>query len=250
MILIEFIFVNEMHRGVIVGEVVRHRLDFVFDLSLVRTFLRNHENFTRVLLAGGKFRIRTAADSFESSIHRDRVLLCVLHTFNTANGIGMALRNALAPERVSLAIRENGIRIDTVQREKTRIPTHGNHRNLTGSLGSGIHGGKMLRNRRMRVKGINHIEELCIFRSLLRQVRCTTTAKNHHIDLILPGRSFINAQHRNACGLNFHRRRITTCEHSHKFHVRSVLHSAFHATTEITITDNADFCHIGILYWG
>ena len=70
----------------------------------------------------------------------------------------MALRNALAPERVVLAFRKDRLSIHAVQAEHTRVPTDGDHSNLVCALGSSVNSSEVLRNLGVRVEGVDHVE--------------------------------------------------------------------------------------------
>ncbi len=106
-VLVEFFFADEVDRGVVFIEVVRHRLDGVFDVCLIGTFFCNNVNKTSVLLTSREFRHGTATHGFESRFHRAGVLLGILHALDAANSIAVALRNTLAPERVVPPLPQN-----------------------------------------------------------------------------------------------------------------------------------------------
>ena len=246
-VLVEFFFADEVDGGVVFIEVVRHGLDGVFDVCLVCTFFGNHVHETGVLLASGEFRHRTATDSFESCFDRAGVLLSVLHALDAADSVAMTLGNALAPERVVLAFREDRLGIHAVQAKHTRIPTNGDHGNLVCALGSGVNSCEVLRNLGVRVEGVDHVEHRSVLRGKHRQVCSRATANDEHVHLVLPCFHFRNIENRNASSLDLDRRRITTSENSDEFHIRSLLHGAFHTATEVTVTENSNLCHKIIL---
>ena len=64
MILLKFFFGNKVNNCIIIRKLIWHGLNFLFNLCLICAFLSNHEAFSDVLFACGKFRIRPASYRF------------------------------------------------------------------------------------------------------------------------------------------------------------------------------------------
>ena len=166
---------------------------------------------------------------------------------DAADGVAVALANTLAPERVVLAFREDGLGVHAVQAEHTRIPTDGDHRDLAGSLGSSVNSGEVLRNLGVGVEGVDHVEHGGVLRGEHRQVGSGTATDDEQVHLAFPGFHFRDVQHRNARRLDLDRSGVTTSENSDEFHIRSLLHGAFHTATQVTVTENSNLCHNNVL---
>ena len=106
---------DEVHGGVIIGEIVGHGDDLALHLGGVRALLEHHVADAGVLLAGGQLGIATAAGRFDGGIHRNGVLTGVRNALDAADGVAVPLRNAAAPEGVIAPLRQHAARVKAVQ---------------------------------------------------------------------------------------------------------------------------------------
>ena len=155
----------------------------------------------------------------------------------------MALAYAFAPEGIILAFGKHCVGIDTVQGKHSRIPADGNDRDMAAFTCRRVHIGKMLRDPCMRVKAVNDIKELCVLRSLFRQVGCRTAAEEQDINLVRPCICLICRNNGHIFGLDRHRCRIASRKDRHQLHIRRVFDRAFDAATQIAIAHNTDSSH-------
>ena len=98
----------------------------------------------------------------------------------------------------------------------------------------------MLRDARMRIKAVNDIEILHVFRRLLRQIRRTAAAENHDVDLVLPGCNILDADNRYILRPDLDRCRIAARKDRHKLHILMLPHGALHAAAQIAISQNTN----------
>ena len=182
----KFFFRNEMNHGMIVGEIVRHRLNLFFHICRVSAIFQNDETFTDMFLSCGKLRIFPVPYGTHGAFHGAGILLGVLHAFNAADGIGMPLRNAFSPESVIFPVGKNHIPIKPRERKKSRIPADGNNGNLSIFFCRPIDSGKMGGHLSMGIKRIYHVEHFRIERCLLRQVSSASPAEEKYVNLIFP----------------------------------------------------------------
>ena len=92
-----------MDLGLIIGKVVGHGLDFPGDPIPVCPGLGHHIAVPPVLFSGGKLRFATLAHSLQGLFHGHGILPGIQNTGDPADGIGMALAHALAPEGIPVA---------------------------------------------------------------------------------------------------------------------------------------------------
>lgn len=78
-IAVELFLRNEGDRGVVVGEVVRHRDDGLFDGGRIGALLGHDEALAGVFLARGQLRVGTGAHGLQRLGHGHRVLAGVHH---------------------------------------------------------------------------------------------------------------------------------------------------------------------------
>ena len=86
-----------------------------------------------MLLACCEFRLGAGSYCLKSTLDRDRVLLAVLNAGNSSDGIGVALRNALAPECVIFAFGKDAAAVKTVDRKHAGIPAAGDKSSVIAS---------------------------------------------------------------------------------------------------------------------
>ena len=87
MVTLQLLLADEVHRRIIVREVVRHRHDRLLDRRCIRALLEHDIALTRMLLARRERRIRAAAHGIECRGNRHGVLLGIPHPRDTANRI-------------------------------------------------------------------------------------------------------------------------------------------------------------------
>ena len=193
-----------------------------------------------MLLTRGELGIRAGAHGIHGGFHGHSVLAGITHALHAADGIGMALRNATAPERVVLALRQDALGVEAIEREHAGIPAHGNDAHSTRRTGSGVHSGKMGGNLGVGVEAVHHVEHGGEGRSLLGEVSGTAAAKDHDIDLALPAFDIIERADRHAFGQDLHRSGIAAGKNSHKLLIGIGGNGEFNTTAEVAITNNAD----------
>lgn len=94
----------------------------------------------------------------------------------------MALADALAPEGVIRAVRQDGLGVQPVQGEESRIPAHRNDGHFSALFRGGIHRREMLGDLRMGVKAVDYMIALCKAGRLLWQIGGAAAAQNHHVN--------------------------------------------------------------------
>ena len=104
MISLQFFLSDEMYSSIIICKIVGHGLDLLFDLCLVCALFRYHKALSGMLLSGGQNRILTVSDSFQCGLYGNGILLGILDTGDTTDGIGMSLADTLTPEGIIAAV--------------------------------------------------------------------------------------------------------------------------------------------------
>src|SRR3546814_18298072 len=112
----------EIDRGVVIGEVIGHRLGGLFHRRRVGAFLQNHIAVPGMLLASGQAGQLAAAHAIYGVIHRYGVLHRSLHARYPAHGVGMPLAQALAPESICRTLWKNRLAEKPVTRKQAGIP--------------------------------------------------------------------------------------------------------------------------------
>ena len=235
---------DELHGGVVVGEVVGHGLDGRLNGSLVGALLGHHIAVAGVLFPGGQLGILALADPLQRFRHGNGVLPGVGHAGNPADGVGMALAHALAPEGVVLALGQNGRGIETVDGEQAGVPAQGDHGHVAALLGGGVHGGEVGRDVGMGVKAVDDVELLGQGRGHGGQVCGGAAAENQNVHLVLPAEDVVQRRHGDAGGADGQGSRVAAGEHHSQFHVRVLGDGALHAPGQIAIANNADSSHM------
>ena len=186
MIPVQFFLRDKMNSGIIIGKIIGHGNNIFPNTLQIRSLCCHHVTLPRMLLPGGKLGIFPRPHLLQSSLHRHSILPRVQHTFNTADGIGMTLADASAPESIVCALRQNTIAQQPLQAEHTRIPTGGDHRHVAAFHSACLTGSKMLGNIAVIIKRIHDIKMLGKLRRLHGQIFCAAAAQDHYIDLIFP----------------------------------------------------------------
>ena len=93
----------------------------------------------------------------------------------------------------------------------------------------------MLRYSGVGVKAVDHIEHLCKFRCLFRQISCASSAEDHNINPVLPLLCILDAAHRNSLCEDLHICGVPAGKYCRKLHIIILSDSAFHAPAEISI---------------
>src|SRR5690606_41625719 len=109
---------------VVVCKIVRHD-DNCFTHGIgIRALLQHDKALTFVLFTGAEFRLFAIAHTLYRSFDRQGVLHTTSHTSHTTDRIRVALAQALAPESVSLANRQNAFAVQAIQGEQAWVPAH------------------------------------------------------------------------------------------------------------------------------
>ena len=96
-----------MYGCVIIRKVIGHGLNLLFNPGQVRPFLGYYKTLPGMFLPGGQLGGSAALDSLHRLRYRNRILPCVFHPADPADGVGMALADAFAPEGIILAFRKD-----------------------------------------------------------------------------------------------------------------------------------------------
>ena len=118
----KFFFADEINNRVIIGEVIRHSFNRVLDFGGVGTFLKHNKAFAQMFLTRSEFGIFAATNSLKRTVNRHGVLFGIFDALNAADGVGVSLADAFAPESIIVAVGENCICIGADEREKSGIP--------------------------------------------------------------------------------------------------------------------------------
>ena len=235
---------NEGHSGVIVREIVGHGLDFLLDAGLVGALSGDDVALAGVLLAGGQLRILAGAHAGDRFRYRHSVLAGIHHALDPADGVGVALAHAAAPEGIGFAARQDGGGVEAVQGEHARIPAAGNETKLARGGCSLVDIGEVLRDVGVGVKGVDHIVEGRILGSHGRKVRGGTAADDEDIQVLLTALENFGALHRHAGGVYFEGGRVPTGVDGRQGHVLISRDGRFHAAAKVAIAKNACFDHL------
>lgn len=168
-IAVELFLRNEGDRGVVVGEVVRHRDDGLFDGSRIGTLLGTTKH-SRVCFDAW------SAPGWHRSARPQRLGTGTVYwrasttPGDAADGVGVPLGDAAAPEGVVGAVGHDGVGVNARDREHARIPAHRDDGHVLRLAGHRIDGGEVRRDVGMGVEGVDHVVERSGCRGLLGQV--------------------------------------------------------------------------------
>ena len=229
-----------MHRRVIIGKIVGHFLDLFFNARLVSALFCHNKALTYMLFSDRKLGISTAAHRFQRRLDGDGILLAVGNALDAANGIRMSLAHALAPEGIILAVGQNGVAKQTVQREHAGIPADRDHRDMSALACGFIYVFKMLRDLGVGVKAIHHVKALCKRGRLHGQIGRRSPANDHHVNFISHFHDLVGRHHGNPRGAELDRVGVAARKDRHKLHIAVLRDRALHAAPQISITKNTD----------
>ena len=230
---------DEVNDRVVIGKIVGHGDDFALDASEVCTLTGNNKAFTQVLLACGKLGIGTASYRAQSILFGNGVLLCIGNALNAANGIGVTLAHALAPECISLAFGQDRLGIKAVDREHTGIPTAGDNGNVAALARGCIHVCKMLGDLCVCIKAINNREVLGNHGGLIGKIGGTAATEDHHINFANHILNIINMINSSCLRKNFDGFGRAARKDGNQIHIRVLCDGTFHTATEISVTNNS-----------
>jgi len=236
---VELLLRDEVYRGVVFVEVVRHRHDLALHLGGVGAFLQHHEAFAQVLLARGQLGVRARAHGLEGALDRDGVLLRVGHALDAAHGVRVALAHATAPERVVGALRQDAVAHQAVEREQARIPAARDERGLAGARRRGVHGREVGGDVRMRVEAVHDVVERRVVRRLLRQVGGAAAAEDEHVDGLIAALERCGRLHGQAFGGHLHARRVAARIHRHQLNVIVLTNGQLDALAEVPVPEDS-----------
>ena len=152
----------------------------------------------------------------------------------------MALADASAPESIIVAVRQSRVGIESCHGKQTGIPSHGDHADVACSLCSRIDCRQVLRNVRVGVKTVDHIELACDLRRHLRQVCSAAPAEDHHVDVFC---HLVHLLHRQdfRVRLDLHSIRIPSGEDCHQIHVSCLRYRRFNSSAQVTVSYDSYF---------
>ena len=239
-IAVELFLRNEGDRGVVVGEVVRHRDDGLFDGGRIGALLGHNEALAGVLLARGQLRVGAGAHGIQRLGHGHRVLAGVGHAGNAADGVGVPLGDAAAPEGVVGAVGHDGVGVNARDREHARIPAHRDDGHVPRLAGHRVDGGEVRRDVGVGVEGVDHVVERSGCRGLLGQVGGRAAGEHEHVDVVGVGGQLRGGPDGDVLAERVHAGRVAASEHAHQFHVVVGGDGQFNAAAEVAIAENAD----------
>ncbi len=237
---LKLFFRNKCYRRIILVKIIRHRPDGVLDRLKICALFRNHIAFPQMLISRSKIRLASAPYTVYRRFNRNRILDSVPDAVYPADCVRMSLADALSPECIGTSLRQDRLRIQTVQGEHARIPSHGNDADMPSFLCRFIHISEILRYPCMSIEAVNGVEIRRNLRTHLRQVRSRTAAKHQHIDLILHRKHIVHMLHYRSIRMNLHARRIPPGEDRLKLHILVPGNRKLHAAPDISISYNSD----------
>ena len=193
-----------------------------------------------MLLPCGKFRLASASHTLHSRLDRHRILNTVLHTLYSADRIGMPLADAFAPECIGASLRQDRLRIQTVQREHSRIPAYGYDPDLLPCFRCFVYILEILRNPCMCIKAVDGIKIRRDLRAHHRQIRRRTAAQHHNVNLVLHRQHIVHMLYRSALCVYLHRRRVAPCKYCLQLHIFIAGNGKLHAPSDIPISNDPD----------
>ena len=231
---------DKVDAGVILVKVIGHGLDLPLDALQVGARFGHHPALPQVLVPRRQNGLLAPADGVHRALDGNGIPSGVHHPCNAADGVGVALADAAAPEGLVLALGQHRPGIDPGQREQAGVPAAGDQSYRTGSLGSRIHRGKVLRNLCVGIEAVHHVEQSSQLRRLMGQVRGAAAAQDHHVHGVPPGRSLICGQNGDLGGAEGQTRGIPAGKDSRQLQIVVLGDRRFHASAQVAIAKDCD----------
>jgi hypothetical protein len=158
--------------------------------------------------------------------------------------------HALAPEGVGLAVGQQGLGIDAVDREQARVPAGRDQRRGLAGARRGIDGGKVLGDAGVGVEAVDDAKARRQLGRLLGQIVLGAAAQDQYVELAGVARQRGHAVHRRAGHQGLDAGRVAPGVDAGHAHIGVVRHGGFDAAPEVAVPDDADAdgrsgCHDG-----
>src|SRR5690554_286454 len=131
----------------------------------------------------------------------------------------MPLAEAFTPECIGFPSRQNCFPVQTVNREESWVPAHGDYSGTLGGLCGSINGRKVFRDFIVSVKAVYRIEQCSQGRALLRQISLGAAAENKHVYLVAKLRYILEWIHLSIGVHGCDAARVATTEDSDQFQI-------------------------------
>ena len=243
MVTVKLFLADEVHRDVVLVEVVRHLDDLLLHRLSVGALLEHHPALAGVLLARGQLRVAAGAHRIERGGHGDGVLARIGHAGDAAQRVGVSLGHAAAPERVVRALRQDAVGVQAVQREQARVPAAGDERARAGFAGRRVDVREMRGDVGVRVERVYHVVQRRVLRRLLGKVGGAAAAQDEHVDVLVAGFQVGHGTNGHALGGDAHACGVATRVHRRELHVVVLANSKLNATSKVSVSQNADASH-------
>ena len=152
----------------------------------------------------------------------------------------MSLADSLSPECVISSVWKYCIRIRSLNREHSRIPSYGYNSDMSALFCRLVNCGKMLRNPCVRIKAVDNVEHRGILRSLLGKIGGRSAAKHKNVDLILPFVYIPNRHYRNIPCPDLYRIRIPARKYRRKLHIFCVSYRNLYTSSQVSVSQYTD----------
>ena len=243
MVGLKLIHRDKFNRGVVVGKVVWHSLDFIFNSCLVSAVFCHNVAVASVLFTSSESGIFAASDSFNCLVNGNCVLTGINYAFNSTDSVAMPLTHALAPEGVIATVGQNRSANHSIKREETGVPTCRNDCHCVALHSGCINCRKMLGNASVGVKAVYNIKLFSKSRGLNGKVCRRASTKNHNVDFISHALHVVYRENLGVCKYSLNAIGCSARENSHKRHILVLLYSTFNATAEIAVAVYTNFNH-------
>ena len=212
----------------------------------VGAFGQHDEAFARVLLPRGELRAGAAAHLLHRGGHRHGVLHAAGHAGHAADGVGVALAEALAPEGVGGAFGQQRLADDAVDGEHAGVPAGGDERGLVVGTRRRVDGGEVFGDAGVGVEAVDGVEQCGQLRALLGQVLLGAAAQDQHVDLPGVAGQRVHAVHRHAGGERLQLRGRAAGVDADELHVGAAGDGGLDAAAQVAVAGNGDAngrCH-------
>ena len=234
---------DKMHLGVIVRKIGGHRADRASDRGEVRPRRRHDIAHAAVHLARRERRHLAAPHGGERIDDGQRVRPRVRDAGDAPRCVRMTLADPCAPKGVGRSLWQYRLGVQPRKREEARVPPRRDQCDLAARAGGGIHGGKMHRNLRMRVKAVHHAKVAGKLRRLPRQVVRAAAAEDQRVDLTLVRRSAVRRIDGHAVRHAAERGGVAPCKDPAELHIRRRHRCRRSAAPEIAVAENCNSQH-------